>query len=189
MALSMATDMGMHGIIAGVRPPFSPSQWQELEHQALIFEYMVAGGFGATDSDHGKIVIGGISWDTSEERLKDYFNAYGEVVDVVIMKDRIAGWPRGFGFVVFVDPSVTDRVIQEKHNIDGRTVKHLKSLGFLDPSNGAFQIFRNGMEWQRETQNGNKNGKTVQNGNRGIEQQWGQQDKIERKQNRNDKTK
>eukprot|EP01018_Ginkgo_biloba_P016919 Gb_20443 [translate_table: standard] len=43
MALSMARDMGMHGIIAGVRPPFSPSQWQELEHQALIFKYMVAG--------------------------------------------------------------------------------------------------------------------------------------------------
>lgn len=34
---------GMHGIIAGTRPPFTQSQWQELEHQALIFKYMMAG--------------------------------------------------------------------------------------------------------------------------------------------------
>lgn len=27
----------------GFRPPFTASQWQELEHQALIFKYMMAG--------------------------------------------------------------------------------------------------------------------------------------------------
>lgn len=27
----------------GARPPFTPAQWQELEHQALIFKYMMAG--------------------------------------------------------------------------------------------------------------------------------------------------
>lgn len=29
--------------VHGARPPFTPSQWQELEHQALIFKYMMAG--------------------------------------------------------------------------------------------------------------------------------------------------
>eukprot|EP00252_Welwitschia_mirabilis_P024338 TRINITY_DN7182_c0_g1_i1.p1 TRINITY_DN7182_c0_g1~~TRINITY_DN7182_c0_g1_i1.p1 ORF type:complete len:394 (+),score=83.67 TRINITY_DN7182_c0_g1_i1:404-1585(+) len=78
------------------------------------------------DSDSGKIFIGGISWDTTEERLKDYFRGFGEVVDVVIMKDRTTGRARGFGFVVFSDPSVVDRVIQEKHSIDGRVVEAKK---------------------------------------------------------------
>lgn len=73
-------------------------------------------------SDNGKLFIGGISWDTSEERLKEYFSAYGEVVEAVIMKDRTTGRARGFGFVVFADPSVAERVIMEKHNIDGRMV-------------------------------------------------------------------
>jgi len=82
------------------------------------------------DSDHGKIFIGGISWDTSEERLKDYFGQYGQVVDVVIMKDRTTGRARGFGFVVFGDPSVADRVIQEKHTIDGRTWTKFFSIHF-----------------------------------------------------------
>jgi RNA-binding protein Musashi len=34
------------------------------------------------------------------------------------MKDKTIGRARGFGFVVFGDPSVADRVIQEKHTID-----------------------------------------------------------------------
>lgn len=73
-------------------------------------------------SDNGKLFIGGISWDTDEERLKEYFGAFGEIVEAVIMKDRTTGRARGFGFVVFSDPSVADRVIKEKHNIDGRMV-------------------------------------------------------------------
>ncbi|KAF3783833.1 Growth-regulating factor 6 [Nymphaea thermarum] len=33
----------MHGVLSGVRGPFTPSQWLELEHQALIFKYISAG--------------------------------------------------------------------------------------------------------------------------------------------------
>nr|KYP70378.1 hypothetical protein KK1_009594 [Cajanus cajan] len=32
----------MHGILAGARGPFTPSQWMELEHQALIYKYITA---------------------------------------------------------------------------------------------------------------------------------------------------
>ncbi|KAF5746748.1 Growth-regulating factor 1 [Tripterygium wilfordii] len=32
----------MHGVLAGVRGPFTPSQWMELEHQALIYKYITA---------------------------------------------------------------------------------------------------------------------------------------------------
>ncbi|KAH7576644.1 hypothetical protein JRO89_XS01G0123400 [Xanthoceras sorbifolium] len=79
-------------------------------------------------SDNGKLFIGGISWDTNEERLKEYFSTYGEVVEAVIMKDRNTGRARGFGFVVFADPAVADIVIQEKHNIDGRMVEAKKAV-------------------------------------------------------------
>ena len=74
-------------------------------------------------SDSGKLFIGGISWDTNEERLKEYFGTFGEVVEAVIMKDRTTGRARGFGFVVFAEPAVADTVIMEKHSIDGRMVK------------------------------------------------------------------
>ncbi|KAL4353117.1 hypothetical protein GQ457_06G027440 [Hibiscus cannabinus] len=79
-------------------------------------------------SGNGKLFIGGISWDTNEDRLKEYFSSFGEVVEAVIMKDRTTGRARGFGFVVFSDPAVAERVILEKHNIDGRMVEAKKAV-------------------------------------------------------------
>ncbi|KAF9602580.1 hypothetical protein IFM89_029879 [Coptis chinensis] len=66
------------------------------------------------ESDLGKLFIGGISWDTNEDRLKEYFKSYGDVVEAVIMKDWTTGRARGFGFVVFADPVVAERVVEVK---------------------------------------------------------------------------
>lgn len=77
------------------------------------------------EMDQSKLFIGGISWDTNEDRLKEYFGAYGEVVEAVIMRDRATGRARGFGFVVFAAAAVAEIVIKEKHMIDGRTVSRL----------------------------------------------------------------
>jgi RNA recognition motif-containing protein len=74
------------------------------------------------EMEPGKLFIGGISWDTNEDRLREYFQCFGEVVEAVIMKDRATGRARGFGFVVFADPTAAERVVMEKHVIDGRTV-------------------------------------------------------------------
>lgn len=52
-----------------------------------------------------------------------YFRRYGEIIDSVIMLDKISGRPRGFGFVTFADPEVADKVLQEDHVIDGRAVR------------------------------------------------------------------
>ncbi|CAH9086050.1 unnamed protein product [Cuscuta europaea] len=80
------------------------------------------------EMDPGKLFVGGISWDTNEERLKEYFQTFGEVVEAVIVKDRATGRARGFGFVVFEDPSVAERVVKAKHMIDGRTVEAKKAV-------------------------------------------------------------
>ncbi|KAK6161232.1 hypothetical protein DH2020_004613 [Rehmannia glutinosa] len=80
------------------------------------------------DSDQGKLFIGGISWETDEEKLKEYFQGYGEVLQAVVMRDKISGKPRGFGFVVFADPDILDRVLQDRHVIDGRAVEAKRAL-------------------------------------------------------------
>ncbi|OIV91849.1 hypothetical protein TanjilG_17841 [Lupinus angustifolius] len=80
------------------------------------------------EMDPGKLFIGGISWDTNEDRLRQYFQNFGDVVEAVIMKDRTTGRARGFGFIVFADPSVAERVVMEKHVIDGRTVEAKKAV-------------------------------------------------------------
>ncbi|KAG6478868.1 heterogeneous nuclear ribonucleoprotein 1-like [Zingiber officinale] len=78
--------------------------------------------------DQGKLFIGGISWDTNEDGLREHFGQFGEVVEAVIMKDRNTGRARGFGFVVFTDPAVAERVVMEKHTIDGRVVDVKKAV-------------------------------------------------------------
>ncbi|KAH7426141.1 hypothetical protein KP509_11G086800 [Ceratopteris richardii] len=80
------------------------------------------------DTDQGKLFIGGISWETTEGKLKEYFQAFGEVIEAVIMKDRATGRARGFGFIVFADPSVADSVVHDKHRIDGRLVEAKKAV-------------------------------------------------------------
>nr|GEU95837.1 heterogeneous nuclear ribonucleoprotein 1 [Tanacetum cinerariifolium] len=66
--------------------------------------------------------------ETSKEKLKEYFGNYGDISQTLIMRDKISGRPRGFGFVVFSDPSVLDNVLQQKHTIDGRTVEAKRAL-------------------------------------------------------------
>ncbi|OIW13851.1 hypothetical protein TanjilG_31740 [Lupinus angustifolius] len=80
------------------------------------------------EMDSSKLFIGGISWDTNEDRLRQYFQNFGDVVEAMIMKDRTTGRARGFGFIVFADPSVAERVVLEKHVIDGRTVEAKKAV-------------------------------------------------------------
>ncbi|KAL8156885.1 heterogeneous nuclear ribonucleoprotein 1-like [Apium graveolens] len=92
----------------------------------------------------GKLFIGGISWDTNEDSLKEYFQTFGEVVEAVIMKDRATGRARGFGFVVFADAAVAERVVKAKHMIDGRTVEAKKAVPRDDQqtptrNSGSFQ--------------------------------------------------
>ncbi|KAM3701293.1 hypothetical protein ACB098_05G160200 [Castanea mollissima] len=96
------------------------------------------------EMEPGKLFIGGISWDTNEDRLREYFQCFGEVVEAVIMKDRATGRARGFGFVVFVDPTVAERVVMEKHVIDGRTVEAKKAVprddqNILNRNNSSIQ--------------------------------------------------
>ncbi|KAE8685239.1 hypothetical protein F3Y22_tig00111099pilonHSYRG00050 [Hibiscus syriacus] len=74
-------------------------------------------------SENVKLFIGGISWGNNEERLREHFSSFGEVVEAVIMKDRTTGRARGFGFIVLSDPAVAEEVVKEKHNIDGRMAK------------------------------------------------------------------
>ncbi|KAG0460929.1 hypothetical protein HPP92_021226 [Vanilla planifolia] len=94
------------------------------------------------ESDLGKLFIGGISWETTEDRLREYFKKFGDVVEVIIMRDRTTGRGRGFGFVLFADHAVAERVIMEKHLIDGRMVEAKKAVPrddqhILNRSNGS----------------------------------------------------
>lgn len=69
-----------------------------------------------------KVFIGGLSWETTDQKLRSYFENYGSVLEAFVSYDRNTGRPRGFGFVVFESSDVADKVVSTKHTIDRREV-------------------------------------------------------------------
>jgi len=69
-----------------------------------------------------KIFIGGLSWETTEQGLRYYFEKFGELTDVAVMIDKKNNQPRGFGFITFKDHTAADLVLAQEHTIDGRLV-------------------------------------------------------------------
>lgn len=53
----------------------------------------------------GKIFLGGLTWQTTEDMLKTHFGKWGALNDVILMRNKITGEPRGFGFVQFQQSS------------------------------------------------------------------------------------
>lgn len=76
-----------------------------------------------TDKQHCKVFVGGLNWETTDEKLRRYFENYGTVVEAFVSYDRVTMKPRGFGFVVFEDPAVADKVVKLQHTIDRREVR------------------------------------------------------------------
>jgi heterogeneous nuclear ribonucleoprotein A1/A3 len=73
-------------------------------------------------TQEGKLFVGALDLGTTTEGLKAYFEKFGELLDVIVMREPKSGRSRGFGFVTFADPDVADRVLTEKHVIDGKVI-------------------------------------------------------------------
>lgn len=85
-------------------------------------------GVAPLGAGHKKVFVGGLSWETNEESLREYFARFGAVSDCVIMRDRHTGHPRGFGFVTYDDEAVADRVAAARHELDGRQVEAKRAV-------------------------------------------------------------
>jgi len=79
-------------------------------------------------SEEGKLFLGGLSWDTTEEKLKEHFSKYGQIQDVVVMREPVTGRSRGFGFVQFTDISLADIALQDEHILDSKTIDAKKAV-------------------------------------------------------------
>lgn len=71
-----------------------------------------------------RIYVGNLSYEATEQQLRDAFGAHGEVVDVMIMRDRQTGRARGFAFISFATQDQADRAIEQMrgYEINGRAI-------------------------------------------------------------------
>jgi len=78
-------------------------------------------------NEEGKIFVGGLNIETTDENLRKYFSQYGELTDCVVMRTD-NGMSRCFGFLTFKDPSVIDEILKQKHNLDGKDIDPKRAI-------------------------------------------------------------
>jgi len=71
-----------------------------------------------------KLFVAGLSYDLTEDQLKEYFAQAGQVVSANIITDRMTGRSRGFGFVEMSSQEEADKAIKTLDNssLAGRTI-------------------------------------------------------------------
>ncbi|KAH8312744.1 hypothetical protein KR044_012625 [Drosophila immigrans] len=76
-----------------------------------------------------KLFIGGLDYRTTDEGLKAHFEKWGNIVDVVVMKDPKTKRSRGFGFITYSQSYMIDNAQNARpHKIDGRTVEPKRAV-------------------------------------------------------------
>ncbi len=72
-----------------------------------------------------KLFVGGLSWGTNDENLRQAFEKFGEVDDARVISDRDTGRSRGFGFVTFHSDDAAMKAMSEMDgaSLDGRNLK------------------------------------------------------------------
>jgi len=69
-----------------------------------------------------KIYIGNMSYETTEDKLRELFATHGEVTSVNVVTDRYTGRPRGFAFVEMATDEAAAAAIAALNgrDVDGR---------------------------------------------------------------------
>lgn len=71
-----------------------------------------------------KLYVGNLSYDTSEDQLRNLFVGVGPVVSVTIITDRSSGRSKGFGFVEMETEQAAQEAIDQlnNHELNDRTI-------------------------------------------------------------------
>ena len=71
-----------------------------------------------------KLFVGGISFSTTDEGLREFFAPCGTVVSASVVTDKFTGRSRGFGFVEMASNEEAQKAIQALNgtDLDGRNL-------------------------------------------------------------------
>ncbi|MBI4920053.1 RNA-binding protein [Candidatus Azambacteria bacterium] len=71
-----------------------------------------------------KLYVGNLSYDMSEDALKDAFSQAGNVDSAIIIKDKMTGRSKGFGFVEMSTDEEAQKAIEmfNGKELDGRAL-------------------------------------------------------------------
>ncbi|KAG8078865.1 hypothetical protein GUJ93_ZPchr0007g3266 [Zizania palustris] len=81
--------------------------------------------FNAARLFSSKLFVGGLSWGTDDQSLRDAFASFGEVTEARVITDRETGRSRGFGFVNFSNDDDAKNAVEgmDGKELQGRSVR------------------------------------------------------------------
>uniref|UniRef100_A0A1A9VKJ8 RRM domain-containing protein n=1 Tax=Glossina austeni TaxID=7395 RepID=A0A1A9VKJ8_GLOAU len=82
------------------------------------------------DMDHlRKMFLGGLSTNSTEDSLREFFSQFGEVIDVIVMRDPTTKRSRGFGFITYKNATMVDKAQAARpHIVDGKSIDSKRAL-------------------------------------------------------------
>jgi RNA recognition motif-containing protein len=86
-----------------------------------------------------KLYVGGLSYSTTSEGLREFFAQCGNVVSATVITDRFSGQSRGFGFVEMATAEEAQTTISQLsgRELDGRRITvELSNPGAARPGGG-----------------------------------------------------
>ncbi|KAF3345358.1 hypothetical protein VD0002_g1743 [Verticillium dahliae] len=101
--------------------------------------------------EDGKMFIGGLNWETTDQSLRDYFAQFGEVVECTVMRDSTTGRSRGFGFLTFKDAKTVNIVMVKEHFLDGKIIDPKRAIP-RDEQEKTSKIFVGGVSQETTDQ-------------------------------------
>lgn len=69
-----------------------------------------------------KLYVGNLSYNVSEDAIRDLFAQFGEVLSVKLITDRDTGRPKGFGFIEMENAEEAISALNDKE-VEGRPIK------------------------------------------------------------------
>jgi RNA recognition motif-containing protein len=89
-----------------------------------------------------KLYVGGLSYSTTQDGLKDYFSQAGAVATAIIITDKMSGRSKGFGFVEMASDEEAAKAIEmfDGKEFEGRTLTVNEARPMEErPRAGGFQ--------------------------------------------------
>jgi len=88
-----------------------------------------------------RLFVGNLAYSTTEDRLRQEFQRFGNVTSVAVVIDRMSGRSRGFGFVEFATNEEGQSAMNELNGteLDGReiVVNEARARGTGGPGGGG----------------------------------------------------
>jgi len=69
------------------------------------------------DTTWTKLFVGGLPYETTDKELREFFEAFGEIEEAVVIIDRVTQKSKGYGFVTMADHKAASKAVQNPNPV------------------------------------------------------------------------